>query len=145
MDVFKQYYAHIQDNLCAFIQENSFLRTFICIYSRHNLYVYIQDTIYMHIFKINFICIYSRHILYAYIQDKFYMHIFKTHFICIYSRSFYMHIFKTHFICIYTFKIQFISLYLSRSPVYIIHEEYLKNWPEPTENHTENHVSTRKF
>ena len=107
MDVFKPYYAHIQDNLCAYIQDNSFFKNF-----------------YMHIPKTQFICVYSRHNLYAYIQDKFYMHIFKT-----------------HFICIYTFKIQFISLYLSRSPVYIIHEEYLKNWPEPTENH----ISTHKF
>ena len=51
-----------------------------------------------------------------------------------------MHIFKTQFICVCTFKIQFISLYLSRFSVYIIHEKYLKNWPEPTENHNENHV-----
>ena len=93
MDIFKQYYAYIQDNLCAYIQDNSFLATFICIYSRHN---YIQDTIYMCIFKTQFICIYSRYTLYAYIQ-------FLRTFICMHSRhnlyvyiqdTIYMHIFK---------------------------------------------------
>ena len=108
-------YAHIQEMLWTYssnymhtfktIHVHIFKRQFICVYSRHNLYAYIQDKFYMHIFKTHFLYAYIQDTLYmhiSYIQDTFYMHIFKTHFTCIYSRhilhayiqdTFYMHIY----------------------------------------------------
>ena len=93
MHIFKQLYAHIQHNLCAHIQDNSYLKTSICTYS----------TNIMHIFKL---------FIYVHIQDNLYMHTFKEIYARTYSRQF---IFKTIYICNKEVPGHSIFIYLSGS------------------------------
>ena len=72
MYIFKQLHAHIQHNLCTHIQDNSYLRTFICTYSTIIMHIFKLFIQYMHIFKTIYICTHSRKFTRAPTQDNLY-------------------------------------------------------------------------